>query len=95
MAERIESSDPQALARAIARLDHWHAQSGPSAAERYRRRWRALIAQGVSATITQLRADGDDADTMRSCAPFLDVISPEERVTLMGLEHTSSVAPTD
>lgn len=89
MADRIESSDSQALARALTRPDRWLAQSGVSAAERYRRRWRDLIAEGVPATTAQLRADGDDADTMRSCAPFLDVVSPAERATLLALTTTA------
>lgn len=83
VAQHIENGDIQALDRAAARLDHWKRQSGVTAADRYYERWRALIATGVSAVIGQLRADGDDADTMRSCSPFLDVVSQEERAALL------------
>ena len=83
VAERIESGDIQALDRAIERLDRWRLQSGVTAADRYYMRWRALISAGVPAVIEQLRANGDDADTMRSCSPFLDVISQEEREALL------------
>lgn len=83
VAERIESGDTQALDRALATLDRWKHQSGVVAAEPYYLRWRSLIESGAAEVIVQLRAEGDDADTMRSCAPFLDVVSQAERAALL------------
>lgn len=83
VADRIERRDPDALMRGLHRLDLWAERNGRTAADTYYARWRALIMAGPAAVVRQLRASGDDADTMRSCAPLQDVISQAERLTLL------------
>ncbi|KAF1702919.1 hypothetical protein [Pseudoxanthomonas kaohsiungensis] len=78
VAERIERSDPQALVRAQERLTRWQAGNSP-AASGYWREWEAWIQRGVPAVVSMLREDSEHADALRSTAPFVDVISQEER----------------
>ncbi|MHB8912168.1 MAG: hypothetical protein ACYC42_05900 [Lysobacter sp.] len=81
VADRIEC-DPGALVRGRAQLVYWRTLRGATASERYWRSWDALIDAGVLAVTAKLRERTEDGDTMRSCAPFMDVVGHRERWAL-------------
>ena len=84
VADRLEIDASGALLRRGQRqLAHWrHARPG-AASERYWARWDALIAEGTRAVVSVLRSTSDESDTLRSCAPFLGVVTNQERWHLL------------
>lgn len=81
VADRL-ADDPGALERGRQQLAYWRHLRGRTPSDRYWQRWNALIDTGVSAVVAKLHEPGSDGDTMRSCAPFLDVVPNRERWAL-------------
>lgn len=50
----------------------------------YRKMWLDIIAAGLQPTLDALRAEGDEADTMRSRSPFGWLVTARERAGLWG-----------
>lgn len=84
VADRLETDRTgDLLRRGQAQLHQWRQSRPAAASERYWDRWDALIQQGPRAVVSMLRDPSDEADTMRSCAPFVGAVSHQERWRLV------------
>jgi hypothetical protein len=71
---------PEWIRRALATLERWERDGSIHPAHAVP--WREALESGVAATCALLLAEGDAADTLRSCTPFAGVVSPRDRWAL-------------
>ncbi|MEJ7745235.1 MAG: hypothetical protein WKF61_00455 [Luteimonas sp.] len=84
VADRLETdASGTLLRRGQVQLEQWRRARPGAASERYWAQWDTLIAQGVRVVVTALRGTSEESDTLRSCAPFLGVVTNQERWNLL------------
>jgi hypothetical protein len=76
--------DPSLLDKARANMDRWMAMKRPDRGEPYYiTEWRALIDQGVEATLAAMTDPGERATELRQSAPFAGILTEPERLAFL------------
>jgi hypothetical protein len=76
--------DPALLEKARATMDRWMAMKSPDKGEPYHiTEWRALIDQGVEATLAAMTDPGERATQLLQSSPFAGILSEQERLAFL------------
>ncbi len=74
---------PALLDRARATIDRWQTQGAAQASRPYLEAWRALIDQGLEATLAAAVDPGERGNAMRQASPFTGILDNRERWALL------------
>ena len=69
--------DPQVLANARERVEHW--LRDPSVHPRYSEAWRRLLSSEPDEILARLVDPGEAMRALRQCSPFAGALDPRER----------------
>jgi hypothetical protein len=82
IAEKMRRN-PALLDKARENLDRWAALNPRDRAAPYLAEWRAVIDQGLEATIALMIDPGEHATDLRQSAPFTGVLTEAERLAFL------------
>jgi hypothetical protein len=86
--------DPSLLEQARATMDRWMAAKRSDRPQPYYiTEWRAVIDQGIDATLALMTDPGDRATQLRQSSPFSNTLSKNERVAFLAEWRTSTPRP--